>query len=53
MARIIRLSRWLLTLLNNLATIAWENYRARFNHAFGAEPENFSEGGVCAMAVRP
>ncbi len=31
------------------ATIAWENYRARFNHAFGAESENFSEGSVCAL----
>ena len=35
------------------ATIAWENYRARFNHAFGAESENFSEGSVCALPVRP
>lgn len=35
------------------ATIAWENYRARFNHAFGAESENFSEGSVCAIPVRP
>ena len=34
------------------ATIAWENYRARFNHAFGAESENFSEGSVCALPVR-
>ena len=33
------------------ATIAWENYRARFNHAFGAESENFSEGSVCALPV--
>ena len=32
--------------------IAWENYRARFNHAFGAESENFSAGAVCAMPVR-
>jgi len=24
--------------------IAWENYRARFDHAFGAEAEGFSEG---------
>ncbi len=31
--------------------IAWENYRARFNHAFGAESENFSAGSVCAMPV--
>lgn len=33
------------------ATIAWENYRARFNHAFGAESENFSQGSVCALPV--
>jgi alkylhydroperoxidase family enzyme len=31
------------------ATIAWENYRARFDHAFGIEAEGFSEGAVCAM----
>ncbi|MGH9646275.1 MAG: carboxymuconolactone decarboxylase family protein [Bryobacteraceae bacterium] len=35
------------------ATIAWENYRARFNHAFGAESENFSEGTVCALPGAP
>jgi hypothetical protein len=34
------------------ASIAWENYRARFNHAFGAESENFSEGSVCALPAR-
>jgi alkylhydroperoxidase family enzyme len=34
------------------ATIAWENYRARFNHAFGAESENFTEGGFCALPAR-
>ncbi len=33
------------------AAIAWENYRARFNHAFGAESENFTEGSYCAMPV--
>ena len=33
--------------------IAWENFRARFNHAFGAESENFSRGAVCALPVRP
>lgn len=32
--------------------IAWENYRARFDHAFGIEAENFSEGAVCAVPVR-
>jgi hypothetical protein len=34
------------------SAIAWENYRARFDHAFGIEGENFSEGAVCAMPVR-
>jgi 4-carboxymuconolactone decarboxylase len=34
------------------SAIAWENYRARFDHAFGIEGENFTEGGVCAMPVR-
>ncbi|SRR5579871_6459397 len=29
--------------------IAWENYRARFNHAFAIESENFTEGAVCAL----
>ena len=33
------------------ATIAWENYRARFNHAFGVESANFAEGTVCALPV--
>lgn len=31
--------------------IAWENYRARFYHAFGIEAENFSEGALCALPV--
>jgi alkylhydroperoxidase family enzyme len=31
------------------AAIAWENYRARFNHAFGAESEGFSEGTHCTL----
>jgi 4-carboxymuconolactone decarboxylase len=33
------------------STIAWENYRARFNHALGIEAEGFSEGAVCAMPL--
>ena len=33
------------------AIIAWENYRARFNHAFGLEAEGFSEGAYCALPV--
>jgi 4-carboxymuconolactone decarboxylase len=31
------------------ANLAWENYRARFNHAFGLEAEGFSEGAYCAL----
>ena len=34
------------------SAIAWENYRARFDHACGIEGENFSEGAVCAVPVR-
>ena len=34
------------------ATLAWENYRARFDHAFSVEAEGFTEGGFCAMPVR-
>jgi len=34
------------------SAIAWENYRARFDHAFGIEGENFSEGAVCALPVQ-
>jgi alkylhydroperoxidase family enzyme len=33
------------------ATIAWENYRARFDHAFGIEAEGFSESAYCALPV--
>jgi alkylhydroperoxidase family enzyme len=35
------------------ATIAWENHRARFNHAFGAESEGYTEGAACAIPARP
>src|SRR3974390_1783642 len=34
------------------SAIAWENYRARFDHAFGIEGENFAEGAVCALPAR-
>ena len=34
------------------SSVAWENYRARFDHAFGIEAENFSEGTFCALPVR-
>jgi 4-carboxymuconolactone decarboxylase len=42
------------------SSIAWENYRARFDHAFGIESEGFYKGGLCllpqarrATAARP
>lgn len=35
------------------SAIAWENYRARFNHAFRIEAEGFSEGAFCPMPERP
>ncbi len=31
------------------AAIAWENYRARFNHALEIPSDGFSEGAVCAL----
>jgi alkylhydroperoxidase family enzyme len=31
------------------STIAWENYRARFDHAMGVESAGFSEGALCAL----
>lgn len=34
------------------ATLAWENYRARFDHAFGVEAEGFTEGSFCVLAAR-
>jgi alkylhydroperoxidase family enzyme len=34
------------------ATIAWENYRARFNHALGIEAQGFSEGAFCPLPER-
>lgn len=34
------------------STLAWENYRARFDHAFGVEAEGFTQGSYCAMPVR-
>src|SRR5262249_47716742 len=33
------------------SAIAWENFRARFDHAFGIEAEGFYEGVVCALPV--
>jgi alkylhydroperoxidase family enzyme len=34
------------------SAIAWENYRARFDHAFGIEAEGFSEGAACPLPAR-
>ena len=34
------------------AGIAWENYRARFDHAFGIEAQGFSEGAFCVLPER-
>jgi alkylhydroperoxidase family enzyme len=34
------------------SALAWENYRARFDHAFGIEAEGFTKGSYCAMPVR-
>jgi alkylhydroperoxidase family enzyme len=31
------------------SAIAWENYRARNNHALGVESEGFSKGAFCPM----
>ena len=35
------------------ATIAWENYRARFDHALAIEAQGFSEGAYCVLPERP
>ena len=32
------------------AAIAWENHRARFNHALGMGYGGFSEGSYCLLA---
>jgi 4-carboxymuconolactone decarboxylase len=34
------------------AALAWENYRARFDHAFGVEAEGFTKGSYCALPAR-
>lgn len=31
------------------SSIAWENYRARFDHAFGIEAEGFFKGALCLL----
>jgi alkylhydroperoxidase family enzyme len=34
------------------SAIAWEHYRARFNHALGIEAEGFSEASFCLLPPR-
>jgi alkylhydroperoxidase family enzyme len=34
------------------STLSWENYRARFDHAFGVESEGFTKGSYCALPAR-
>ncbi len=34
------------------SAIAWENYRARFDHALGVESEGFSEGAFCPLPAQ-
>jgi alkylhydroperoxidase family enzyme len=34
------------------SAIAWENYRARFNRAFGVQSAGYCEGAFCAMPER-
>ena len=33
------------------SAIAWENYRARFDHALKVESQGFSEGEFCPLPV--
>ncbi|HIA80293.1 MAG TPA: hypothetical protein EYO07_09100 [Candidatus Marinimicrobia bacterium] len=33
------------------SAIAWENYRARFDHALGVESQGFSDGAFCPLPV--
>lgn len=35
------------------ATIAWENFRARFNRPFNLSAQGFSEGAFCVIPERP
>ena len=42
-----RLSEWQLVELT--ATIAWENYLARFNRGFAVEAQGYSQGAVCPL----
>jgi alkylhydroperoxidase family enzyme len=40
-------------LIELTATIAWENYRARFDHALGIEAQGFSDGAYCVLPEKP
>ena len=33
-------------------TVAWENFRARFNRPYGIQPDGFSEGAYCVVPDR-
>ncbi len=35
------------------ASIAWEQYRARFNRVFGVRSAGYSEGAFCVLPERP
>jgi len=35
------------------SAIAWENYRARFDHALSIESEGFSREACCALPEQP
>lgn len=35
-----------------VASIAWENHRARLNRALGVRATGFSDGAVCALPAR-
>jgi hypothetical protein len=40
-------------LVELVAAIAWENFRARMNHAFGLESEGFAvDGAACLLPPR-
>lgn len=34
------------------STVAWENYRARFNRGLDVPSDDFSEGAVCPLPAR-
>jgi alkylhydroperoxidase family enzyme len=36
-----------------VATIAWENHRARLNRALGVRAAGFSDGAYCVLSHRP